>query len=331
MRHQLHALPNPYWCARPATRAPAPRLGEPLRSLTAARARQGALQVPRPQRRRRPRPRRRHKPSAPAAAGGGRGRRGARRARPRPVLGGAGVPGRARVHRPQAPPSVQAFPHPASAQPAHRQPRRRAGLRREVTRWLNSDVVREALHAAPRHVTGDFEECSSRLQYTSTYGSMVPVHKHLLQQGARLRARPAEPCSSTRAGVPHGAQASSGAMRVVDRAAGAGLQRRLRPRDPPPWHRALDAQPGAARARRPALAAAQLCAPCCCRPSSQHAPRPGSSAETGGAWPQVAGHVQEYEGDFAFATVLGAGHEVPQTNPVEALALFESFIAGRSL
>lgn len=45
----------------------------------------------------------------------------------------------------------------------------------------------------------------------------------------------------------------------------------------------------------------------------------------------MAGHVQEYEGNFTFATVLGAGHEVPNTNPVEALALFESFIAGHDL
>lgn len=45
----------------------------------------------------------------------------------------------------------------------------------------------------------------------------------------------------------------------------------------------------------------------------------------------MAGHLEEYEGGFAFATVLGAGHEVPATNPVEALALFQSFIAGESL
>lgn len=47
--------------------------------------------------------------------------------------------------------------------------------------------------------------------------------------------------------------------------------------------------------------------------------------------PQVAGHVTEYEGGLTFATVLGAGHEVPDTNPVEALALFQAFVAGRPL
>jgi len=45
----------------------------------------------------------------------------------------------------------------------------------------------------------------------------------------------------------------------------------------------------------------------------------------------VAGHVTEYEGGLTFATVLGAGHEVPDTKPVEALALFQAFVAGRPL
>ena len=74
-----------------------------------------------------------------------------------------------------------------------------------MTRWLNSERVREALHAAPRRVTGDFEECSSRLDYRSTYGSMVPVHRQLLKQGApragQPRPRPARPRSRALTGL----------------------------------------------------------------------------------------------------------------------------------
>jgi len=46
---------------------------------------------------------------------------------------------------------------------------------------------------------------------------------------------------------------------------------------------------------------------------------------------QVAGFVTEYEGGFAFATVRGSGHMVPQMRPVPALAMFQRFLAGRPL
>lgn len=43
---------------------------------------------------------------------------------------------------------------------------------------------------------------------------------------------------------------------------------------------------------------------------------------------QVAGYVVEYEGNLTYATVKGAGHMVPETNPVEALAMFSRFVEG---
>ena len=236
----------------------------------------------------------------------------------------------------------------AAGRPADRQPAEGRCARREVTRWLNSERVREALHAAPRRVTGDFEECSSRLDYRSTYGSMVPVHRQLLKQGApragQPRPRPARPRSRALTGLalrPHPARRP---VRGRARPARARLQRRLRPGDPPPGHRALDGRPGAAHAPLAPLAAARLRArpP---RPRSAEARLPACGAGRRGARrgpcvardcarlppPQVAGHVTEYEGGLTFATVLGAGHEVPDTNPVEALALFQAFVAGRPL
>jgi len=46
---------------------------------------------------------------------------------------------------------------------------------------------------------------------------------------------------------------------------------------------------------------------------------------------QVAGYAVEYEGGLSYATVKGAGHMVPQTNPRESLALFTRFIQGKPL
>ncbi|KAM7279108.1 hypothetical protein ACFE04_006242 [Oxalis oulophora] len=45
---------------------------------------------------------------------------------------------------------------------------------------------------------------------------------------------------------------------------------------------------------------------------------------------QVGGRVVEYEG-LTFVTIRGAGHLVPLNKPTEALLLFRSFLAGRSL
>lgn len=41
---------------------------------------------------------------------------------------------------------------------------------------------------------------------------------------------------------------------------------------------------------------------------------------------QVAGFVTNYENDFSFVTVKGAGHMVPEFKPVQALAMFKRFI-----
>ncbi|GIL64198.1 hypothetical protein Vafri_18178, partial [Volvox africanus] len=46
---------------------------------------------------------------------------------------------------------------------------------------------------------------------------------------------------------------------------------------------------------------------------------------------QVAGYVVEYGHGLTYATVKGAGHMVPETNPREALAMFQRFIDGEHL
>ncbi len=204
-------------CATSCTRCPTRSGARPRRALgqlrclgehaprpPPARA-QGALQVPRPGRRRRPRPRLGRHAAATVTAGGGARRGRAHGAGPRRELGRAGLPRRARVYRPQARPRARPPRARPAGRPADRQPAEGRCARREVTRWLNSERVREALHAAPRRVTGDFEECSSRLDYRSTYGSMVPVHRQLLKQGApragQPRPRPARPRSRALTGL----------------------------------------------------------------------------------------------------------------------------------
>uniref|UniRef100_A0A7R9V9E4 Carboxypeptidase n=1 Tax=Chlamydomonas euryale TaxID=1486919 RepID=A0A7R9V9E4_9CHLO len=46
---------------------------------------------------------------------------------------------------------------------------------------------------------------------------------------------------------------------------------------------------------------------------------------------QVAGYAVEYSPGLTFATVKGAGHMVPQTNPRESFAMFNRFVSRRSL
>jgi carboxypeptidase C (cathepsin A) len=46
---------------------------------------------------------------------------------------------------------------------------------------------------------------------------------------------------------------------------------------------------------------------------------------------QVAGYVVDYNSGLSYATVKGAGHMVPETNPREALDMFSRFIAGQAL
>jgi len=42
----------------------------------------------------------------------------------------------------------------------------------------------------------------------------------------------------------------------------------------------------------------------------------------------MGGYVQEFEGDFAFLTIRGAGHMVPEFNPPAALGFLKPFLAG---
>jgi serine carboxypeptidase-like clade 2 len=42
----------------------------------------------------------------------------------------------------------------------------------------------------------------------------------------------------------------------------------------------------------------------------------------------VGGYVQQYEGDFTFASVRGAGHTAPTFQPKRALVLLYSFLKG---
>lgn len=46
---------------------------------------------------------------------------------------------------------------------------------------------------------------------------------------------------------------------------------------------------------------------------------------------EVGGYVQVYEGDLTFATVRGAGHQVPSYQPKRALSLISHFLAGSLL
>lgn len=49
-----------------------------------------------------------------------------------------------------------------------------------------------------------------------------------------------------------------------------------------------------------------------------------------GGGEQVGGWTEVYEG-LTFATVRGAGHEVPVLQPQRALTLLRSFLAGKEL
>ncbi|KAG6436925.1 hypothetical protein SASPL_101831 [Salvia splendens] len=46
---------------------------------------------------------------------------------------------------------------------------------------------------------------------------------------------------------------------------------------------------------------------------------------------EVGGYTQVYEGELTFATIRGAGHEVPSYQPARALSLISSFLAGIQL
>ena len=46
---------------------------------------------------------------------------------------------------------------------------------------------------------------------------------------------------------------------------------------------------------------------------------------------QVGGWVEEYEGGLTFASVRGAGHQVPFYAPQQALSLFSHFLSSQPL
>jgi len=46
---------------------------------------------------------------------------------------------------------------------------------------------------------------------------------------------------------------------------------------------------------------------------------------------QVGGWVEEYEGGLTFATIRGAGHQVPIFAPQQALSIFFHFLSSQSL
>merc|ERR1712226_1817293 len=46
---------------------------------------------------------------------------------------------------------------------------------------------------------------------------------------------------------------------------------------------------------------------------------------------EVGGYAQKYKGDLTFATVRGAGHQVPSYQPLRALSLISHFLSGEPL
>ncbi|XP_065628121.1 serine carboxypeptidase-like 40 [Quercus suber] len=46
---------------------------------------------------------------------------------------------------------------------------------------------------------------------------------------------------------------------------------------------------------------------------------------------EVGGYTQKYKGDLTFATVRGAGHQVPSYQPLRALSLISHFLSGKPL
>jgi len=46
---------------------------------------------------------------------------------------------------------------------------------------------------------------------------------------------------------------------------------------------------------------------------------------------QVGGWVEEYEGGLTFASIRGAGHQVPVFAPQQALTLFSHFLSSKPL
>jgi hypothetical protein len=79
--------------------------------------------------------------------------------------------------------------------------------------WLNDPAVREALHAAPKSMTGPWQLCSSRIHYRSDGGSMLPVHNDLVRKhgecGRDDKAAAQDTGHSTYTAAVHSAQLHS--------------------------------------------------------------------------------------------------------------------------
>ncbi|CAN1158283.1 Serine carboxypeptidase-like 20 [Linum perenne] len=52
-----------------------------------------------------------------------------------------------------------------------------------ATEWLNNELVREAIHAEPKNVSGDWQLCTNRIIYNHDSGSMIKYHKNLTLKG----------------------------------------------------------------------------------------------------------------------------------------------------
>jgi len=143
---------------------------------------------------------------------------------------------------------------------------------RSAAVFLNNAAVREAIHAMPSSVIGEWDLCTSKIKYTHNVASMIGIHDKLLKQGYRalIYSGDHDMC------VPHtGSEAWTKAMGlpVIDA-----------------WR----------------------------------------------AWmvgdDQVAGYSVTYKSNstanLTYATVMGAGHTVPEYKPQQSLQMFQRFLQG---
>lgn len=56
---------------------------------------------------------------------------------------------------------------------------------RVATVWLNNEEVRKALHALPVSNIGPWELCTLKIEYYADAGSMIPIHRFLIESGYR--------------------------------------------------------------------------------------------------------------------------------------------------
>ncbi|CAN6447550.1 unnamed protein product [Victoria cruziana] len=54
-----------------------------------------------------------------------------------------------------------------------------------ATAWLNDETVRNAIHAAPIGVSGQWDLCTDRIRFYHNAGSMIPYHRNLTTRGYR--------------------------------------------------------------------------------------------------------------------------------------------------